>query len=237
MAMNSQPISRQQPQSSQDFVRALKAPSDPPIEGGPTKIDIAQSAWANKSFYVLSKGEVITEWILTKFLREKDKETCVCKIFTRILYGRGLQNLPNRVANPIFHIRYWELLHAICEAREVKSTNHRDLKTWLTPLLHRIPLGHVVVSFFTFFSANQENQLAALASCFTSCMTILWPIAVQKMGAELLQECFGSLLLPVSVYSELRRVGLIMTASYRDSLANFSNKKKASEKRPQSSFY
>jgi hypothetical protein len=69
--------SRQQPPSSQDFVRALKAPSDPPVEGGPTKIDIAEAAWANKAFYVLCKGEVITEWILTKLLKEKDKETCV----------------------------------------------------------------------------------------------------------------------------------------------------------------
>lgn len=77
MAVSPLPLSRQQPPSSQDFVRALKAPSDPPVEGGPTKIDIAEAAWANKAFYVLCKGEVITEWILTKLLKEKDKETCV----------------------------------------------------------------------------------------------------------------------------------------------------------------
>jgi hypothetical protein len=49
------------------------------------------------------------------------------------------------------------------------------------------------------------------------------------MNAEILQECFGASLLPVSSHSELRKVGLMVTASYRDSLANFSNKKKASD--------
>jgi len=64
-------------QSSHDFVKALKAASDPPVQGGPLKIQIAQEAWACQSFYVPSKGEVIAEWVLTKFLKEKDKETCV----------------------------------------------------------------------------------------------------------------------------------------------------------------
>jgi len=67
-------------QSSQEFVRSLKAPLDPPVEGGPTKIEIAQEAWSNVAFYVPSKGEVIAEWILTKLLKEKDK-TNVCVVF------------------------------------------------------------------------------------------------------------------------------------------------------------
>lgn len=64
-------------QSSQDFVRALKAQPDPPQVGGSTKIEIAVQAWSNTAFYVPSKGEVIADWILTKFLKEKDRETCV----------------------------------------------------------------------------------------------------------------------------------------------------------------
>jgi len=63
--------------SAQDFVRALRATSDPPIVGGPLKIEIAQDAWADSSFYVPSKAEVISEWILTKLLKDKSKDMCV----------------------------------------------------------------------------------------------------------------------------------------------------------------
>lgn len=62
--------------SSQSFVRALKAPSDPPQKDGPFKIEIALDAWSDQSFYVPNKGEVIAEWILTKLLKDKSKQ-CV----------------------------------------------------------------------------------------------------------------------------------------------------------------
>lgn len=60
--------------SSQDFVRSLKAASDPPVAGGPLKIDIARESWNNTSFYVPSKAEVIAEWVLTKLVKDKGKE-------------------------------------------------------------------------------------------------------------------------------------------------------------------
>lgn len=63
-------------QSSQSFIRALKAPSDPPLPEGPCKIEIAQDAWDNKSFYVPNKDEVIGDWLLTKLLKDKGKDAC-----------------------------------------------------------------------------------------------------------------------------------------------------------------
>ena len=60
--------------SSQDFVRSLKLASDPPLVGGPYKIEIAQQAWEDTSFYVPNKAEVIADWILAKFLKDKGKE-------------------------------------------------------------------------------------------------------------------------------------------------------------------
>ena len=60
--------------SSQDFVRSLKLAADPPLAGGPYKIEIAQQAWEDASFYVPSKAEVIADWILAKFLKDKGKE-------------------------------------------------------------------------------------------------------------------------------------------------------------------
>lgn len=59
--------------SSHDFVRTLRSAPDPLVDGGPSKIEIAQEAWANPSFYVPSKAEVIADWILTKFLKDKGK--------------------------------------------------------------------------------------------------------------------------------------------------------------------
>ena len=61
--------------SSQDFVRSLKSASDPPLVGGPFKIEIAQQAWEDASFYVPSKAEIIVDCILARFLKDKEKET------------------------------------------------------------------------------------------------------------------------------------------------------------------
>ena len=68
-------------QSSQDFVRALKSTTDPPFPDGPCKVEIARQVWDRTSFYVPSKAEVITEWILTKLLKDKGKDRFVHLIF------------------------------------------------------------------------------------------------------------------------------------------------------------
>ena len=64
-------------QSSQDFVRALKSTADPPFREGPCKVEIARQVWNHTSFYVPSKAEVITEWILAKLLKDKGKDRFV----------------------------------------------------------------------------------------------------------------------------------------------------------------
>ena len=61
-------------QSSQNFVRALKAPNDPPSADGPSKIDIAQQVWDEASFNAQNKAEAIIEFILTKMLKDKGKK-------------------------------------------------------------------------------------------------------------------------------------------------------------------
>lgn len=58
----------------QAFIRALKAPSDPPAHGGQLKIEIARQVWDDSSFLVPNKAEVVADWILGKFLKEKDNE-------------------------------------------------------------------------------------------------------------------------------------------------------------------
>lgn len=63
-------------QSSQSFVRALKATSDP-LPDGLYKIEIARHAWDDASFYIPSKAELIVDWILIKFSKERSKDPYV----------------------------------------------------------------------------------------------------------------------------------------------------------------
>jgi hypothetical protein len=60
--------------SSQDFIRALKSSSDPPLSDGPSKIQIAKDAWNDPSLYLPNKNQVITDWLLTRLLKTKSKE-------------------------------------------------------------------------------------------------------------------------------------------------------------------
>lgn len=56
--------------SAQSFVRALRAPTDPPRQGGPSKIDLAGAAWHETTFHVPRKAETILEWCLTRLLKD-----------------------------------------------------------------------------------------------------------------------------------------------------------------------
>jgi hypothetical protein len=57
--------------TSQAFVRALKASSDPPAPGGPSKLEIARSCWERKEFPVPNKVEAIADWLISKLLKER----------------------------------------------------------------------------------------------------------------------------------------------------------------------
>ena len=65
------------PLNAQEFIRALKASSDPPYAGGPPKIEVARKAWDNVSLYVPNKAEAIVDWILSALLKEKSRQPFV----------------------------------------------------------------------------------------------------------------------------------------------------------------
>lgn len=56
--------------SSHDFIRALKASSDPPVPNGLSKLEIASSGWKDNSLLVPRKDQVITDWIISKFHKD-----------------------------------------------------------------------------------------------------------------------------------------------------------------------
>ncbi|TFK41397.1 Urb2/Npa2 family-domain-containing protein [Crucibulum laeve] len=190
-------------QSSQNFVRALKASSDPPTAGGPAKIEIARQAWDDASFYVPSKFEVVVDWILTRFLKDKGKESS---------------------SNSILDLRYWTLLSDVVTSQDSSSpsSSTRFLKTWLATILHRVPIAPIVGVFLHLFHDVESSVNAQLSAIVSSCLTVLWPLGT-------LLECWGALLEILKKEEPnqgLVHIGILVTNSYRHSLSNSSNKKK-----------
>ena len=60
--------------TSESFIRALRATSDPPEPGWPEKIEIARIALENSDFYVPAKSQVIGEWILSSLSRSQQNQ-------------------------------------------------------------------------------------------------------------------------------------------------------------------
>ncbi|KAG6891425.1 hypothetical protein C0992_007204 [Termitomyces sp. T32_za158] len=195
----------------QAFVRALKAPSDPPSHGGPHKIEISRQVWDDPSFLVPNKAEVIADWILGKFLKEKDKEIAV---------------------NPLLDLRFWTLLHDVISSTNTGGsswTQTRPLKTWLPPLLSRVPFAPSVVALLSCLGRLDSTLRDSVVPVMFSALEILWPVSAQKMNTEAILECFGAFLMAyyeAQGADNLVRIGTLIVASYRNSMSYSSNKKK-----------
>ncbi|KAL4243177.1 hypothetical protein ABKN59_000993 [Abortiporus biennis] len=200
--------------SAQDFVRALKSPNDPPHPGGPAKIELAQAAWEDESLYIPNKGEVIADWLLTKLLKDKDKE-----------YH----------CNPLFDIRYSTLLNAIVGLSHDTQQRSKDSKS--KPWLSRVPIAPIVLSFISLIT--KERHEVEVVAATSNYLGSLWSHAAPKLTAETLLECFGSLLdcifalwnrsafeppLPSSLIELFRMI----MHSARRSFSNSNNRKKLS---------
>ncbi|KAI0639184.1 Urb2/Npa2 family-domain-containing protein [Trametes polyzona] len=206
------------PQNAQDFIRALKAPSDPPHPGGPLKIDIATDAWANAQLYVPNKAEAIVEWILTRLLKDKSKD---------------------RSSNPVCDSRYWALLSRVLlfPGADKPGDHGRALRAWLVPLLNRVPIAPVILSYLEVI-ATEGSLDSAQHALVTECITVLWPLAVPKIAPETLLECFGATLRLVvalggpdlssdriHALDDHHALSLIVS-SYRTALSNAGSKRK-----------
>lgn len=132
----------------------------------------------------------------------------------------------------MFDKRYWRLLLELVKSPGTPrkgTTDSRPIKIWLAPLLHRIPVGPVVVVFLNSFVHIDEEEREQLSELASSCLIILWPLAVQRMNGELLLECFGALLgylFSNPLDAGFAKNGRLVVNSYRNSLNNSSNKKK-----------
>jgi hypothetical protein len=128
----------------------------------------------------------------------------------------------------VFDKRYWSLLLELVTTQ--KDTNEcRSIKSWLAPLLHRIPVGSVIVVFLNSFVHVHEEKREQLSELVSSCLIVLWPLTVQRMNGELLLECFGALLgflFSNPLDEGFAKTGRLAVNSYRNFLNNSSNKKK-----------
>ncbi|KAG6902814.1 hypothetical protein C0995_011301 [Termitomyces sp. Mi166 len=194
----------------QAFIRALKAPSDPPVQGGQLKIEIARQVWDDLSFLVPNKAEVVVDWILGKFLKEKDNEITL---------------------NPLLDIRFWTLLNdVISSASAGGSSGTRSLKIWLPNLLSRIPFAPTLVALLRLLGRLDPTLRGSVNPVVFSSLAIIWPFSAQRLNAETMLECFGAFLTAYhgghGADDYLVQIGSLIATSYRNSVVNSSNKKK-----------
>lgn len=129
--------------------------------------------------------------------------------------------MPDSVSNPIADSRYWTLLSDVLTRPPVASA--RPIKAWLLPLLNRFQLDVIVAELLAF----QSSQVLAPARY---ALTILWPLAEKKIGADALGECLGAVFNACihwgSVDDNLAWICSAVVDAYRNALANAGNKKK-----------
>ena len=223
-------VSPQAAQSSHSFVRALKAPSDPPQPGGPHKIEMARETWNNTSFYVPNKGEVIVDWLLTKLLKEKNG----CVMFRKRFWISRLIDGIRRLSATL-DLRYWALFADIIspiDPHVQQTVLLRSSKTWLMPLLNHTPFAPIILAFLSSLRSLSTSDRLSLTPVVLRCMLVVWPLSVPKVTSDTLLECFAVVMKilaednSVSGDDSLCKIGDIVTASFRNSFGNASNKKK-----------
>ncbi|KAH8120637.1 hypothetical protein DFH11DRAFT_1685876 [Phellopilus nigrolimitatus] len=194
--------------SSHTIIKALKGSSEPPKLGGPSKIEIAHHAWASTDLYFPNKDEVLAEWILSVFLKDKGNAS-----------GRSA----------LLSDSYWSLLGEVL-ATSPHTQSSRTNRVWLSPLLNRLSVATIATSFFNSVSLSGTGCSEKLAEDFVRCMLVLWPLAATRMNLDALSECFGSVLAYMSsdlaFPNRLASVCVLVSRSFRQSIGNSSNKKK-----------
>ncbi|TDL28743.1 hypothetical protein BD410DRAFT_824373 [Rickenella mellea] len=200
--------------SSQAFVKALKGAADPPLPGGPHKIDLAWDQWHSNDLHLPNKDEIIFEWLLAVLLKEK----------------KTVLDL-----KPVCSVRHWSLLDEIIKSLDVNRIKAKSstVRPWIMPMLNRIPFVPIVSSFFS--SHANASPSEDLVECFARCVCFLWPLAIPKTNIEVLMECFGGMLLFLSMFhsgrgdsfqTSISNVMTMMTSSFRIAFGNSANKKK-----------
>jgi hypothetical protein len=141
------------------------------------------------------------------------RETCERPVsasvsdFPLLVHSRLYVRLPRSV-NPLLRPEYWRLLSYIVSTTASSQQNIRCTqfsskdKKWPRVIASRFPLQHLVVSYLSSTPQVDPVLVSELDLLFENCFQVLWPIAVLRLTAENLLECYGALLL--SLQTEAR---------------------------------
>ncbi|KAK0245997.1 Urb2/Npa2 family-domain-containing protein [Armillaria nabsnona] len=120
-------------------------------------------------------------------------------------------------------VRYWALLLDVISSLQV------SLRTWLLPLLNRIPVLPVIVSLLRGLPDVDIPARQHLTLLTRNCLATVWPLAVHKFTTEILLECFGVFLSSAQCCQEDKnhdQIGQWLVLSFTSSFNNSSMKKK-----------
>lgn len=145
-----------------------------------------------------------------------------------------------RSSNPVNEERYWVLLRDVFSASHQNrsaSKQSRPSKIWLIPLLNRVPIAPIILSFLSIIPKLSSVHRTSLVAAVKNCMVIIWPLAIHKITSDTLLELFGKYIENILLGDLVNRtdedavmgIGNLIVSSFKLSLANTSNKKKVSQ--------
>lgn len=183
-------------QTSEQLVRALKAAQDPPAPGQLPKIELARVAWADSSFFVPKKAELLADWSLESISRSaklslgtEGKEKGKGK-------GKGKQGFQGDVPYER-DARYWSLLAEVLPAVAASGPGALPALSSKYPLLPPLSaLLRGVSQTEALASSSEPKTLSAAAPVLTQ----LLPLAAARAAAaniDAVNECLKDLLAAV----------------------------------------
>ncbi|KAF9499876.1 hypothetical protein BDN71DRAFT_1586526 [Pleurotus eryngii] len=190
--------------SGLDLIHALKASSDPPVHGEKSKIDIAREAWNDQSFYLPGKAELLGDFILTRFAKDKENDSAT---------------------SSLLDIRYWTLLLALFSSA---GSHPSSTKSWLSSSVNSFPVASVLAKFFKHHSTGPLPS-PDLISVSSKCFSTLWSLAGPKLPMDAILDCFTSFLeftKRIEYEGNVLRLGFVIVSTLRVTFGNLANKKK-----------
>ncbi|KAF8708451.1 Urb2/Npa2 family, partial [Rhizoctonia solani] len=196
--------------SSQEFIRALKAPKDPPRPGGIQKLDLARQAWELETLFIPSKAEVIVEWVLQYLLSSGNVQ------------GRESGVLDEKA---------WKLLADVF-ARTCHNSNLNKLPTWLNGVINRVAVLPVFTHLLRALGTVPDLDFGGLGDV-TSVARVLMPPAGLKASCDIVAGCLWEILglfeaghNNENLLLAILELSDIVVSAFESSFANYSNKKK-----------
>ncbi|KAL1762420.1 hypothetical protein FB107DRAFT_199085 [Schizophyllum commune] len=187
--------------TAQDFVRALKAPNDPPSAGLPRKVQIAREGWDDQAFHVPNKAELIVDWLLGRFQKERNQQSLAdfCSV--------------------ILDVEAWRLLHDVCAGTP---------KPALVSVLGRANTASVLQSTLKSLCECSSETRASVLAIVRPTLSTIWPIVSAKLSCDALLDLYGHTLRVTAIASseDVDAILAQISATFTTSLVHASNKKK-----------